>query len=198
MTGFRSIEKLERELTRIGIPVTEIDYGVIKFPQKLNEDQSLELTVRMPELGFEVLDPVSSNLLDQANELIKELVYNDPQIAISDYPAYLGEKLHCGMFEINSIFCEVHGISVFQSARIQQVERIKEMLVYENLGLSEVAGILHLKDERAVKQVLRDITGLSPSYYQKLRIERQMIQEGKDYFKMIGNGMCVKAINVAN
>ena len=198
MISFRSIEKIERELNRLGIPITEIDYGVVRFPEKLNSDQSFEFDMRMPALGFEVLDPASSNLLDQASAMIKDLVYHKPHIAISDYPAHLEEELQCDEWEINHIFSQVLGISVCQRARLQQVERIKEMILYDELGLDEVARILHLENETAVARILKDVTGMSPSYYQRVGYERKMVRQGKDYYLPIKNGICFKTINVAN
>ncbi len=196
MNNFRSIEKVEQELRKMGIPVAEIECGIVKFREKLNTDQSQQLKTHLPELGFEVLDPMESELLDRASLLIKEFVYDKPQISISDYPAYIEQRLECAELKLNRIFTQVLGVSICQCARIQQVERMKELILYENFDLGQVAQIFHLEDESAVTKIFQSITGLMPGFFNQLKKERKRIQD--QTFGTMENNMCFKAINTAN
>lgn len=197
MVTLRSIEKVEKELQRLGIPITEIDYGIVRFPEKLNAHQSLQLNLHLPELGFEVLDTFETDLLDQASLLIKEFVYDKPQLAISDYPTYLEKMLACAEPEIDKIFSQVLGISICQCARIQQVERMKELILYENLDLHQLADIFYFGDETAVTQVFQHITGLAPAFLKKIKNKRSGIRQ-RSGLDLISNRICFQAINIAN
>lgn len=197
MFSSHSFEKVERELKRLGIPIAEIEYGVVRFQEKLNAAQSLQVKLQLPKLGFEVLDTFESELLDEAALLIKGFVYNKPHLAISDYPAYIEEQLSCDEIKINKLFYQVLGVSICQWATIQQVERMKELVLYDNFNLHQVADLLYLGDEIAMADTFQTVTGLAPAYLNEIKYKRFGIRH-QNKLMPIEERICVKAINTAN
>ena len=90
------------------------------------------------------------------------------------------------------IFSQVHGVDLVQYATIQQVERIKEMILYEGRKLKEIAEIFQFKNKGQLKRTFERITGLTPEFYKEIRIKRSKIREESGFGEIIS---AIKEIN---
>lgn len=180
MVGNRCVEKIENELTKLGIIVSEINQGFVEFQEELDGAELLQVKESFLEYGFEVVDSETSELLDRISELVKRLICKHPEIDINDYPLYMEELLDFNDFETKRIFSQVHGVDLLQYATIQQVEWIKELLLYEDWEPAEIAEMFHFKSEIQLTRVFQNITGLTPAYYIAIKNKRREIQKNAD------------------
>jgi len=171
LIGFRSKERLEKELLKFGIGISEIKQGMIEF-QNITEDQLLELKTIFFDLGFDVVDDESSKMLDQISELIEENIEN----AVKDYSVSLDAKIKGMNEEITKVFSQVHGVSLSQYITVRQVEHIKGNLLYEDNNLRDIADLFHYKSEAHLKRTFKDVTGLTPSYYKEIKRKRLVVR----------------------
>lgn len=190
MVGSRCCDRIGEELINWGI-MPEISQGVLEFQEELDWGQFQLLKESLFEMGFEVVDQESSELLEQISDLIKTLICQNPEIAINSYPEYLQRK---GLMdpETMQFFSQVHGVDLIQYAVIQQVERIKEMLLYEDRKLKEIAEIFHFKNKQQLKRTFERITGLTPAFYKEIRMKRSKIREESGFGEII---RAIKEIN---
>ena len=170
-------DRIGEELNKWGIRVPEINQGILEFHHELDGLQLLKLKEGLFDLGFEVLDKVESDLLDRVSEIVKELIYEKPEIDLHDYPAYVRKQMGFDDSEIMRLFSQVHGVDLIQYATIQQVERIKEMILYEGRKLGEIVELLHFKSATHLTRTFQKITGLSPSYYNEIKNKRQEVRK---------------------
>jgi AraC-like DNA-binding protein len=177
MVSIRCKKMVGLELKKLGVVMSKINQGMVEFPEELSSEQTIQFQERILKLGFEVLDATNSKLLDRISALITELIYKNSEIPRSEYPKYLIEKLEFDYSEITNLFSEVHGINLPQFITIQQVERIKEMLLYEDLKVKEIAQILHYKNGAQLTRTFKKITGLTPFYYKKLKDKRLEVRK---------------------
>lgn len=169
MVSSRCGDRIGEELKETGIGMPEINQGVLEFQEELNNLELLQLKEALFDLGFEVLGPADNELLERISLMVKNLVYEKPEIVLSEYPAYVRQQLGFDDQEIMQVFSQVYGVDLLQYAVIQQVERIKEMILYEGHSLAEIVEILRFKDIPQLTRVFQKITGLKPAYYEKIR-----------------------------
>jgi AraC family transcriptional regulator len=168
----RCSDRIGEELNKWGIRVPEINQGVLEFYEELDGLQLLQLKEGLFDIGYEVLDKADSDLLDEISEIVKQLIYEKPEIDLHDYPAFVRKQLGFDDTEIMLRFSLVHGVDLIQYATIRQVERIKEMILYEGRKLGEIVELLHFKSGAQLTRTFQKITGLNPSYYNEIRNKR--------------------------
>ncbi|WP_300355871.1 AraC family transcriptional regulator [Fluviicola sp.] len=180
MVSIRCKNLVGIELKKLGVVMPKINQGMVEFQEKLSKAQKDQFKKRILNLGFEVLDDINSDLLDRISGLTTELLSKNQEIPRQDYPAYLIKKLEFDYLEITNLFSEVHGINLPQYIAIQQVERMKEMLLYEDLKVKEIAVLLHYKNGAQLTRVFKTITGLTPFYFKKMKEKRHEIRMGNE------------------
>lgn len=190
MVGSRCYEKIGEELTKWGM-IPEVSQGVIEFHNEPDAMQMLQLKEVLCELGYEVVDTPDSEWLDEVSDAIKKLIYQHPEIPVIGYPEYLLETGHLNL-EMMLTFSQVHGMDLVQFATIQQVERIKEMLLYEDRKLKEIAEIFQFKNKGQLKRTFERITGLTPKFYKEIRKKRLRVREESGFEEIIS---AVREIN---
>jgi AraC-like DNA-binding protein len=169
MVSNRCKEKIEKELIALDLMVSEIDQGILEFEEELTAGQLFQLKEVLSELGYEVVDVLDGILLDRVSELITELVYRKPELPRQDYPAYLTKKLGLDYSEVVNLFLQVYEIELSQYIDIQHVERVKEMLLYENRTIPEIVAAFRYENAAELAKLFKKITGLTPSYYEEIK-----------------------------
>lgn len=177
MVSIRCKKLVGTELKKLGVVMPKINQGMVEFQEELSTEQKSQFKERILKFGFEVLDPANSQLLDRISAMIVELIYKHTEMPRGDYPVYLIDKLKFDYSEITNLFSEVHGINLPQFITIQQVERIKEMLLYEDLKVKEIAEMLHYRNGAQLTRTFKKITGLTPFYFKKLKEKRLEIRK---------------------
>jgi AraC-like DNA-binding protein len=184
MVGSRCYEKIGGVLAKWGM-FPEVSQGVVDFHEEPDGMQQLQLKEVLWGMGYEVVDDLNSERLNEVSDLVKKLIYQHPEIPITGYPEYLLE-LRLLDDEIIQVFSQVHGIELVQYATIQQVERIKEMLLYEDRKLKEIAEIFQFKSKGQLKRTFERITGLTPKFYKEVRKKRLKIREENGFGEKTG------------
>lgn len=182
MVGSRCYEKIGEELTKWGI-ASEVSQGVIEFHEEPDGLQILQLKEGLCEMGYVVVDEINCERLDEISALITKLIYRHPEYLLEQ--GYLDH-------ETMQLFSQVHGMDLVQFVAIQQVERIKEMLLYEDRKLKEIAEIFHFKSKGQLKRTFERITGLTPKFYKDIRKKRSKIREESELNEIIS---AVKEVN---
>lgn len=190
MVGSRCYEKIGEKLAAWGI-VLEVSQGVIEFHTEPDGMQMLQLKEDLWDMGYEVVDELEGQWLDEISDRIKKLIYRKPELPVSGYPEYLLEQGYLNL-EMIQLFSQVHGMDMVKYATIQQVERIKEILLYEDLKLKEIAELFQFKNKGQLKRTFERITGLTPKFYKEIRKKRLKIREESGFGEMIS---AVKEVN---
>lgn len=177
MVSIRCKKLVGTELKKLGVIMPKINQGTVEFQEKLSAEQKSRFQERILKLGFEVLDTANSKLMDRISALIMELIYKHTEMPRADYPAHLIEKLGFDYSEITNLFSEVHGINLPQYILVLQVERVKEMLLYEELKVKEIAEMLHYRNGAQLTRTFKKITGLTPFYFKKLKEKRLEVRK---------------------
>ena len=165
----RCILVVKSELEKLGLNYLSVELGEVNLQNELPQDDKIEISKQLEVLGFEILDDANSKTIEKIKNILIDLIQNknnDINITISDY---LKEKLHQDYSKLSNLFSEVEGISIEKYLINLKVEKVKELIVYNELTLSEIANLLHYSSSAHLSNQFKKVTGFSPSYFKKLK-----------------------------
>lgn len=158
---------VKTELEQAGLTVQSVQLGEAEIVGELTDGQKSRLAERLGTLGFELLEDRKSRIIEAVKNCIVELVRTPevvPRVNLSDY---LPERLHLDYKYLSALFSETQGRTVEKYLIAQKIERVKELLVYDELTLSEIAFRLGYSSVAHLSAQFRRFTGLTPSYYKQ-------------------------------
>ncbi|MBC7384047.1 MAG: helix-turn-helix transcriptional regulator [Bacteroidia bacterium] len=166
---------VKAELEKMGLNAILISSGVVKMGTKLSETKHEELRTALLKFGLELIDVKKSELIEKTKKIIIEMVhYMDVQPSLK-FSVYLSENLKYNYTALSRIFSEVQGTTIEQFIISHKIERVKDLLVYDELSLAEIAFKLHYSSAAHLSNQFKKVTGLTPKYFKKLRHKRLMV-----------------------
>lgn len=169
MVCIRCKMTVKAELEKLGIHYVSVDLGEADVKENMSKEQLGLLDTGLRKAGLELMDDKKSILVEKIKTVIIELVhYTDDQIKIN-LSDYLSEKLSYNYTYLANLFSEVKGITIEKFYLTHKIERVKELIVYDELNLSEIADMLHYSSVAHLSNQFKKITGLSPSHFKKLK-----------------------------
>jgi AraC-like DNA-binding protein len=164
---------VKSELEKLGINFSEVKLGEAEILGKVTKDQLDNLSAALKVTGLELMDDKKSILVEKIKTTIIELIhYTDHQnkINLSDY---LSEKLDHPYPYLTKLFLEVNRTSIEKYYLAQKIERVKELLVYDGLTLSDIAYKLHYSSHAHLSKQFKKMTGVTPSHFKNLKNNRR-------------------------
>jgi AraC-like DNA-binding protein len=160
------------EIDRLGLRYTIIELGFVELPDDITQQQHDELKKNLYHSGLEVLDDKRSILIEKIKNVITEMIHYTDVLPKTNYSEYISEKLNYDYTYLANAFSEVKGITIQQFIILNKVEKVKELLLYDELNLTEIAYKLHYSSVGHLSNQFKKVTGLSPSFYKKLKQKR--------------------------
>jgi AraC-like DNA-binding protein len=166
---------VKSELEKLGLHYTTVELGEAEITDNISKDQLDTLKVALKKTGLELMDDRKKILVEKIRTTIIELIhYNDEQIKIN-LSDYLSEKLNHNYTYLSNLFSEVKGITIEQFYLSNKIEKVKELLVYDELNLSEIAWKLHYSSVAHLSNQFKKMTGLTPSHFKNLKHKRRVV-----------------------
>lgn len=164
---------VKSELHKRGLHFTTIQLGEVEIMENLPKEQLDNLNAALKKTGLELMDDKNSILVEKIKTIIIELVhYTDDQIKIN-LSDYLSEKLNHNYTYISNLFSEVKGTTIEQFFLSHKIEKVKELLVYDELNLTEIAYKLHYSSVAHLSNQFKKMTGLTPSHFKSLKSKKR-------------------------
>lgn len=164
---------LRTELEKMGIQPLSIELGEVQLENELNAEQKQILGEKLQSLGFDLIDDKKSRLIERIKTLIIELVHQQNSALSVNLSTYLAEALHSDYAHLSNLFTAVEGTTIEQYFIHQKIERVKELLVYDELSLSEIAFQLNYSSVAHLSNQFKKVTGLSPSHFRQLKEKKR-------------------------
>lgn len=164
---------VKEELKKLGIKYVVVDLGVVEILKDITSEQYERLKVNLMKSGLELLDDKRSILVEKIKNVITEMIhYNDepPKVNYSDF---ISAKLGYDYTYLANVFSEVKGMTIQQYIIINKIERVKELLLYDELTLTEIAYRLHYSSVAHLSNQFKKITGLTPTFYKGIASKRR-------------------------
>lgn len=172
MVSLRCKLIVQEELKKLGVFHPTIDLGVVETDHTLTNSEITQLRARLLESGLELLDDKKSILIEKIKIVIIEMIHYSDELPKTNYSEYISEKLGYDYTYLSNIFSEVKGTTIQQYIIIHKIERVKEFLLYNELNLTEIARKLHYSSVAHLSHQFKKVTGLSPSFFKKMKKKR--------------------------
>ena len=173
MVSLRCKLMVKEELTKLGLQNAVIDLGVVELLENISDEQRSRLRENLMKSGLELLDDNKSILIERIKNVITEMIHYSDEIPTQNYSDYISEKLNYDYTYLSNIFSEVKGITIQQFIILNKIERVKELLLYDELNLTEISHKLHYSSVAHLSNQFKKITGLTPSYFKKMKKARK-------------------------
>lgn len=164
---------VDSELRKMGITPLRVDLGEVSLSDKLSDDHKKLIDTRLQELGFALIDDRKSRLIDRIKTLIIELVHEQNCRLTTNLSDYLSSSLNHDYTYMTNLFSEVEGSTIEKYYIAQKIEKVKELLVYDEMSLSEIAFLLNYSSVSHLSNQFKKVTGLTPSHFKNIREERR-------------------------
>lgn len=169
----RCIMVIQNELDKLGVGVKSIKLGEVILEKELTSDEKESLDKVLLDLGFEIIDDKKSRIIEKIKNLIINLVHHQDSETKINLSELLSNELHHDYNYLSNLFSEVEGTTIEKYFIAQKIEKVKELLVYDELSLSEIAFRLHYSSVAYLSNQFKKVTGLTPSHFKKIRKDRR-------------------------
>lgn len=175
MVCHRCVLAVEDILNKSAIPFQKVLFGEIHLTRELSEAQKQTLATGLQGIGFELIDTHLAGLIEKIKQLVIRKARNevDKGKQKQNLSAHLSEKLHYEYTHLSSIFSSVEGRTIENFFIEQRIEKAKELLIYGQMTLSEIAFKLDYSSTAHLSSQFKKITGLTPSYFKQVGADKR-------------------------
>ena len=174
----RCIESVQQVFQDLEIEVLDIELGAVSTKQKIDSNEKKLLQSKLAERGFELLDDKNTKLINEIKSIIINEIHYQKETSLFNFSDLLSTQLKYDYAYLSRLFSGVEGRTIERFILSQKIEKVKELLTYNELTLSEIAFQMHYSSPAHLSSQFKKITGMSPSAFKKLKSQdRQFLDE---------------------
>jgi AraC-like DNA-binding protein len=173
MVSNRCKMAVKEELRKLNLHFIVVDLGEVEIMESLDSEQLLELKKALLETGLELMDDKKAMLIEKIKNVIIEMVHHSDEVLKVNFSDYLSEKLNHDYTYLANLFSEVQGTTIEQFIISHKIERIKELIIYGELNITEIAWKMNYSSVAHLSNQFKKMTGLSPSHFRNLKDKRR-------------------------
>jgi len=177
MVSLRCKMIVKSELDKMRLPFTVVELGEVEIIGELPSKQQEELKASLLKFGLELMEDKKSILIEKIKNIIIEMIHYSEDPPVLNFSAYLTEKLNYDYNYLSNLFSEVKGTTIEHFIISHKIERAKELLIYNELTLTEIAGKLHYCNVAHLSNQFKKVTGLTPTFFKKMKHKRLIALE---------------------
>jgi AraC-like DNA-binding protein len=173
MVSLRCKMVVKEELKKLGIKYLTIDLGEVELFDKITGLQLEQIRAALKLSGLELMDDKKAVLIEKIKDVIIEMVHYEDELPRVNFSEYLAEKLNYNYTYLANLFSETEGITIEHYIIIHKIERVKELIIYDELNLTEIAWKLHYSSVAHLSHQFKKVTGLTPSFFKSLKDKKR-------------------------
>lgn len=172
MVSLRCKMVVKEELKNLGLHYVIVDLGVAEILEEITQMQIDQLKVNLLKSGLELMDDKKSILIEKIKNVVIEMIHYSDELPSVNYSDYISEKLQYDYTYLSNLFSEVKGVTLQQFIIMHKIEKVKELLLYDELNLTEISYKLNYSSVAHLSSQFKKMTGLSPTFYKQIKQKR--------------------------
>lgn len=172
MVSLRCKLLVKEELENLGIKYSVVDLGVVELFEDINPEIREMLRMNLNKWGLELLDDKKSILIERIQNVVIEMIHYADELPKTNYSVYISQMLGYDYTYLSNMFAEVKGITLQNFIIIHRIEKVKELLLYNEINLTEISYRLQYSSVAHLSNQFKKITGLTPTFYKQLKQKR--------------------------
>ncbi len=173
MVSLRCKMLVKAELEKMQIAYKNVDLGEAELEEPISRKQRDELKTVLFKSGLELMDDKKAMLVEKIKNVIVEMVHYSDELPATNFSDYLSEKLNHNYTYLSNLFSEVKGITIEHYIIVHKIEKVKELIVYDELNLTKIAFKMNYSSVAHLSNQFKKITGLTPSFFKQLKDKRR-------------------------
>nr|WP_113924314.1 AraC family transcriptional regulator [Cognataquiflexum aquatile] len=169
MVSLRCIMVVKEELKSLDILYSSVNLGEVEIPEKISASKREALGHNLKKIGLELLDDKKSILIDKIKNEVIKMIHHSESMPKVNYSDHMSDKLGYDYTYLSNIFSEVQGITIQQFIIFNKIEKVKELLLYNELNLTEISYQLDYSSVSHLSNQFKKVTGLTPSFFKQMR-----------------------------
>ena len=173
MVSNRCKMAVKEELKKLGLHFIVVELGEVEIMEKISTEQRVLLQTGLLNSGLELMDDRRSVLIERIKNVIIEMVHHSDEEIRVNFSHYLSEKLNHDYTYLANLFSEVQGTTIEQFIIAHKIERIKELIIYGELNITEIAWKMNYSSVAHLSNQFKKMTGLTPTHFKNLKDKRR-------------------------
>ena len=173
MVSNRCKMAVKEELKKLGLHFIVVDLGEVEIMETITPEQREQLKISLIDSGLELMDDKRAVLIEKIKNTIIEMVHHSDEMIKTNFSDYLSEKLDHDYTYLANLFSEVQGSTIEHFIINHKIERIKELIIYDELNITEIAWKMNYSSVAHLSNQFKKVTGLSPSHFKQLKDKRR-------------------------
>jgi len=163
------------ELDKLGIHYCMVELGEVDLREPIDTEQRRHLQARLLKCGLELMDDKKSIVIEKIKHIIIEMIHNDLEVGKVTFSELISKKMHQDYGHLSGLFSEVTGYTIEHYIILNKIERVKELLLYDELNLTEISYNLGYSSVAHLSHQFKRVTGLTPTYFKQLKLFKKRI-----------------------
>ncbi len=168
---------VNEELQKIGLKNATVNVGVVEIPDEISQDQRAQLKESLQKYGLELLEDKRVILIERVKNVIINMIRYDDELPMINYSHYISLKMGLDYTYLANIFSLVKGMTIREFIIYHKIERVKEMILYEGLNLTEISYRLNYSSVAHLSNQFKKVTGTSPSIFKRQQTDTRVTME---------------------
>ncbi len=173
MVSNRCKMAVKEELKKLGLHYILVELGEVDIMETISNEQREELKAGLIDSGLELMDDKRAVLIEKIKNVIVEMVHHSDEMIKTNFSDYLSEKLNHDYTYLANLFSEIQGITIEHFIINHKIERIKELIIYDELNITEIAWKMNYSSVAHLSNQFKKVTGLSPTHFKQLKDKRR-------------------------
>lgn len=177
MVSLRCKMVVKEALEKLGLHYIILELGSVEIMDDLTDKQRKLLHQTLIKSGLELMDDKKAVLIEKIKNIIIEMVHYTDELPKVNYSDYISEKVGLDYTHISKIFSEVKGITIEQFIIAHKIERVKELLLYDELNLTQISYMMNYSSVAHLSKQFKKVTGLTPRFFKQLKDKKRIALE---------------------
>jgi AraC-like DNA-binding protein len=173
MVSNRCKMAVKEELKKLRLHFILVDLGEVEIMEEISIEQRLQLKTALLDSGLELMDDKRAMMIEKIKNVIIEMVHHSDEMIKVNFSNHLSEKLNHDYTYLSNLFSEVQGTTIEQFIISHKIERIKELIIYGELNITEIAWKMNYSGVAHLSNQFKKVTGLSPTHFKQLKDKRR-------------------------
>jgi AraC-like DNA-binding protein len=165
---------VKAELEKLGLTYHSVELGEVILQKPIDADKKNELAKALHSSGLEIMDDKNTVLVEKIKNIIIEMIHYADELPAVKFSVFLSEQLHKDYHSLSQLFSKTKGITIEHFIIQHKVERAKELIMYDELNLSEIAYKLHYSSVAHLSHQFKKVTGLTPSFFKSFEKKKRI------------------------
>jgi AraC-like DNA-binding protein len=168
---------VKEEFNKLGLKAINIGLGEVEVDEEISAKQFEQIKAALLKNGHELMEDKKSIQIEKIKNVIIEMIHYSNEPREIKYSEMLSQKLECDYSYISTLFSEVTGVTIQQFIITHKIERVKELIIYDELSLKEISYKLHYSSLPHLSAQFKKVTGLSPAFFKSLKKKKRISLE---------------------